>query len=170
MASRKKLSRIIAGKRAKRSGEAWERMIIESAERCSVAITKIPSGARWVGLGRFVPVRSPFDFIATMPWGSTILFDAKRLGASSVSFDATQGKSSSHQLDTMSQHERNGAICGFLIFSERFNRAVFLRASDAVSGRIRLDDSRLLDLGEPRKMDWRRFGDGCIDDSTNNQH
>lgn len=145
-----------SGHRAKRAGKSWEEVIALSQRDDRgrvVVLTQVPSGCRWIGPGRQVPVKSPFDFCGCVcSTGRAICFDAKSLGESYASFPLDNPKVvEAHQIAALVEMGEAGAISGLLV---RCGRCGDIRWLDwrhlSMRVRVQWSDPRWLLLGPNR--------------------
>lgn len=101
-------------------GKSFEQIFLKMARMQGVAVTRIPDGCRQLGNNRLIRVRSPFDWIVSYQ-NKTALLDTK-----TVDRDVFYGSEcTEHQLSELSQHERLGAITGYVIWLRKVNSVVF---------------------------------------------
>lgn len=121
-------NRSLSGKIARANGEFFERLVMFHARRLGFHIEKIPSGARWIGPNRVMPVKTPFDFIAAKN-KKTIIFDAKCINKDSFS----KSEIKLHQAMSLMRFESIGIVAGYLIYFVPVNRVCFYFASELLN-------------------------------------
>lgn len=173
-------ARVFGGLRAKRAGESWEDLIERSqsdAQGPVVVLQPVPNGARCIGRGKFIPMRSPFDFCGSVcASGRAIAFDAKSFGERHASFPLCDPeKVEPHQIKALiAMGQRGRAIAGLLV---RCGRMGDIRWLDwrhlSVRVRVQWSDPRWLLLGPDRgtvpfrhliqvyDLNARRWAFGC---------
>lgn len=100
----------VSGLLSKRNGDYFEKLIQYQANRVGCVFEKIPSGAKWVGARRVIPMRTPFDFIIAKG-GRCAVFDAKLID--SETFGRSMIKA--HQLRSLLNFWRVGIPAGYVI-------------------------------------------------------
>lgn len=139
--------RVRGGIEAKAYGQLFERIFQKTCRLCGAAVTRIPDGCRRVTAQRLVPVRSPFDWIVTLR-GRTALIDTKTTQGDVL----TASSLVSHQIQELSNHERSGAITGYVVWFRNLHRTVFYPAAILLTlldsgGSIPADHPGSIDLG-----------------------
>lgn len=86
---------------------------------------RIPTGARIIGRGRMLPVKTPFDFACSVH-GQAVFFDAKSTENKAfniATFATATGKV--HQFNALMAAHTAGAIAGYLIWFIAMRRIVW---------------------------------------------
>jgi len=94
--------------------------VIDASQRNVVCITKIPSGAKWIGPRKMVATKSPVDFMGVVcGTGRAIVFDAKTCNLARSFPVSNADHFPEHQREFLIRHGRAGAIAGLLVESTR---------------------------------------------------
>lgn len=112
--------RRVAGLRAKRVGEDWERLLEGGAWRYGAKVIRIPSGCRWITAGRAKPVKTPFDF-CLIKGGKSVYLDAKTTLGAAWSYS----ENDPNQIHWLSQCSAGGCKAGYLISFRTLKMIVF---------------------------------------------
>jgi hypothetical protein len=139
-------NRRIGGLRAKRAGDALERVIEFAAKDCMILSHLPPCGARFIGRGKIISELIPCDFAgAVIGRGTGVFFDAKSCAGPSMRL-ADPAIVKPHQADFLRDMDRCGCIAGLLVLAEKRNEYLWLngRHLDARRGTLRFSD----DCGE----------------------
>jgi len=115
----KRNNRLI-GLKAKRTGAEWEDILSHSAHMCGCKVIQIPSGCKWVGNGRAVPVTTPFVFVI-MKGGKSIFVDAKSCGDTNF----THSKIDQDQVFWLSECAKGGNKAGYIVRFSKQKKVVF---------------------------------------------
>lgn len=147
-------ARVLGGLRAKVAGQAFESAggAGSVVDRCGrvMEFVEIPSGAKWIGKGRHVPVASPFDRAgAVYGSGRGVFWDYKAVNPKVASLRVGDPKIfKPHEVDNLVRLGRTGAISGVLVSCGRYNDVRWMDARHLVMRvPIRFDDPRWLILG-----------------------
>lgn len=135
------------GKRAKSIGDQFEDVVRLSACRTVLTIERVPNGAQQVR-GDLIRVKSPFDYAGAFVGGRAIFFDAKSCGQAEPSFRPYATKSGRNQIARLNRLAPTGAVCGFLVRSDRVGEYRWIDAVHCLDRKpIRWDDDRWIKLG-----------------------
>lgn len=142
------------GAKAQAFGDLFEKMFKAMCQRNGIAVTRFPSGCRWVGKSA-IPVKTPFDWIITHK-GKTALVDTK----TSEELTFPHSKITSHQISEMVHHEVAGTRAGYVIWLRKSDCIVFvgsleLEKRTKFSGSVRQGDMDVRLLGTPSYFDVR---------------
>lgn len=118
-----KISKILAGKKAKARGDIFENAFRAAAYRAYFKPIQIPMGAKFVGKDRMIRVRTPFDFVLIHRKG-TVFLDTKI--SLKKTFSYTQ--CTPHQVAELMEIERLGHLAGYVVYFSELNRIVFFHS------------------------------------------
>lgn len=149
----KNLKRIIAGRKSQAKGQGFEHFIMDRFQRFGWMVKRVPSGAKWVGRNRIIPIKSPFDFLAIKN-GICIFFDAKRTSAKSLPSSMIK----QHQQDHLQDCLDWGCAAGFVVHFEARKEIWFyspdLKESFKIGGEMDANPDAIVfwftDRSEPR--------------------
>lgn len=128
------INKRIGGKKAQRSGKAFERMVKLCAERQGLTAVIIEDGAKRVGMGgnKTEFLRQDLDMIL-FKGSNAIFLDCKSRNTKSITKSGllVNSKSTRHQLDRLFRiNQKHGFTAGFLVQLKKSNRIVWCDAKD----------------------------------------
>lgn len=106
------------------NGQIWEDHIELRCRMEQLDFEKHPLGARRVGKGRLIAVRTFYDYTITDYGGKAAFFDAKR----SESNNFCHSQVTWHQVQKLYERHRRGHIAGYLVFFAGLDQVVFFTA------------------------------------------
>lgn len=147
-----------AGLRAKTHGEGFENFFFHSCHRAGIYVIRFPNGCRAcrtrTGI-KFLPVKTPFDFILIGPTNKVGYVDTKT--CESVNFqysDCTE-----HQVNVLYDLAMKGFVAGYVVHFKKHNRVVFFSAIQLFSLKRResLSWDEGKSLGDPLNLNLGGF-------------
>jgi hypothetical protein len=120
-----KLTRRLAGARAKAIGASFEGMFERWCQRDLVTCTRMPDGCKQIGPRRIIRVTTPWDYVLTHR-GTSALIDTKTTAAKAFSHSMIK----EHQVQEMFRHHNSGAKAGYVIWFQASDRIIFVPVSD----------------------------------------
>ena len=150
--------RSISGRKAKRTGQAFENIIEVEASRSNMVILRIPDGCKQVSSSNFIRIKSPFDFVLVCKkTEKTLFFDAKSTSANTFSPPLIKP----HQLNALSKFSGLDKIkTGYIVNFEKHCKVVFftynqLKNSMVTRKGLKPDDG--ISLGHKHLIDFRNL-------------
>lgn len=145
------LSRIIAGKKAKKAGDRFEDVLHINALRSGWEVIKIPMGAKMLTKHKMVRVATPFDFVFAKNKDKIIFCDAKT--TTGMAFSNSQVKE--HQMDKLFALHNKGFKSGYIICFVKKDITCFFSAdklhdASKVRGSLKPEDG--IRLGDCTKI------------------
>lgn len=116
--------RSISAKKAVRNGNAAENAVVALFQANGWNAVRVPNGGRMVGPSKFIPIKSPFDYVF-LKSGASVFVDIKSTTDKSFRFS----KIKKHQLVALSGCERSGAVAGYIVYFSKDNLYRFFTAS-----------------------------------------
>lgn len=110
------------GGKSKAFGNMFEDMFQQNCRSNGVAITRIPDGCRQAGK-HIIRVKTPWDWVLTYKH-KTALIDTKTVNSDVFNCSLI----TEHQVRELHQHERLGAVAGYVIWLRESNRVFFIPA------------------------------------------
>lgn len=110
------------GGKSQAFGSLFETIFLKTCRSQGVAITRIPDGCRQVGK-RIIRVKTPWDWVVSYQ-NRTALIDTKTVNADVFIHSAI----TEHQVNELFNHERSGALAGYVIWLRLTNRVFFMPA------------------------------------------
>lgn len=121
---------------------------------------RIPTGAKVVGGGRMMAIKTPFDFSASVG-GQAVYFDAKSTAQNRFNIGSyVMATSKVHQFRQLMEAHRMGALAGYLIwfYGPTIRQIVWApitvigqpgltSIAPGMDGTITQEDNRVIDLG-----------------------
>ncbi len=145
------IRKIKAGYKAKANGQIFEAFVKSCAQKQGFKVTQIPLGAKQIGGGKLIRVRTDFDFIL---WknGFAVALDAKSTTHENFATDSL----TSHQVLSLKEIEDQGFIAGYLVYFSELERVVFYSATQLSQMRFRqsLKPENGIQCGRINKMDF----------------
>lgn len=143
----------MSGKLSQRKGVTFENIVFSTAYRQGFHPIRIPLGAKQVGMGKLIRVRTDFDMILVHDQKALFL-DLKCTKAKSFPFSSQ----TEHQIQSLAECEKRGHTAGYLVNFELINQIVFFSASKfkALSrGSLKPEDG--ICLGTEMTFDLKRL-------------
>lgn len=138
----------MSGRKSQRNGDGFENLFCSFASRSGILCIRFPNGCRTLrgagGRPRFIPVKTPFDWILSKP-GKSVFLDTKTTGAVNFSYSQI----TDHQLVTLGALERHGHQAGYVVHFQKTHQVVFFKAGDLaqLGPRDSLEAGQGVDLG-----------------------
>lgn len=143
----KNINRVRGGRIAKKSGEFWEMNLFTTSRRQGYEVVQIPSGGRWTkmqGTLKFIPTKTPFDFIIIEKGGKSVFIDSKSYDKNRISRSDLE----SHQITSLLFLNEHNCTAGYLVYFKPIDKIVYFSAKQLAnlnSGEgLGLDDGLLL--------------------------
>lgn len=114
------IAKIKSGRKAKSNGSSFESILVMSAMIDGWLPIQIGSMVRWIGKNKFVPIKSPFDFVFLRDKES-IFVDAKYTEQASFSYS----KLTDHQIESLGKVRNQGFLSGYIVNFESLKKVVF---------------------------------------------
>lgn len=148
----------IKGARNRASGTGFEILIKANAERSGWTCTRIPNGCRWIGPGKIVAEKTPFDFVITKR-GRAVFFDAKSIVANKF----THSMVDLNQVHALQPIGEDLFPAGYIVWFRKAKKVGFIPVLDLVSLKPRCSISlnQTIILGDSdQRIEFDRIFDG----------
>lgn len=117
----------LAGRRAQRNGAGWENLFQSHARRAGIVCIRFPDGCRRVagpgGKPRLLPVRTPFDWILSVP-GHSAYVDTKTVGGGRFQYNQVK----EHQVEALLALHTHGHAAGYVVHFQDLNAVLYFDA------------------------------------------
>lgn len=139
----------VGGWKAKRNGDEFEEYFRSLCRVRGITCVRVPNGCRVIGLGQFVQVKTPFDFILGKE-NKIVFCDLKSKEDDRIVFSAIKP----HQVESLSQLGKHAHNAGYICYFKQVRKVVFI-SHDKLS-KLRQGESLLwsdgVDLGSIQDM------------------
>lgn len=129
-----KLSKVLAGKKAKHAGNVFEHWLKVTALSQRFEVIQIPNGCKTLGKNRLIRVKTPFDMLIAKD-REVVFLDAKSCAGKCFSRSAI----TPHQAFALSGLEGQGFLAGYLVHFTTLNIVSFFSATHLLN--LKLNDS-----------------------------
>jgi penicillin-binding protein-related factor A (putative recombinase) len=149
---------VAGGIKAKRNGQLFEQVFEYRCRLSHVSVTRIPDGSKRLSQKVIIPIKSPFDYVASFE-GKIALLDTKTIEGDKFSHSLI----ARHQVMEMAKHYNQLlAPCGYVIWFRSIKQVGFISAhalADRVGVRGSFGIKDCVLLGADTAFDCRRIFD-----------
>lgn len=151
-----KASKILAGRRAQHTGNAFEQMFETACYRQSIQFTRVPDSCKQLAT-RIIRIKSPFDYIITYQ-GVTAVIDTKTKDADTF----PNSMIDEDQVNNLAKHDQRPTRSGYVVYLRKAERIIFIPVKllanlIGVRGSVDQCSDGVLDLGNLQGYDLRKI-------------